>query len=81
MTTTTREMGELDVANLEHGFFQAGWDDGFEHGELHGLFDGRALGREHAFTLWRELGYYDGAAKLWGAVLRESTSEKADRSV
>lgn len=62
----------LDLENLlsiEDTFYQQGLDSGQPHGELHGLFEGRALGREKCWELWEEVGYYEGAARLWKTVL------------
>lgn len=49
-------------------FYTAGYEDGNAHGRLHGLIEGRALGTEKGFELWEELGFYEGAARLWTAV-------------
>lgn len=57
------------LLELESTFYQAGYDGGFPHGEVHGLFEGRELGRDKSWELWEELGYYEGAAKLWQAIL------------
>ena len=48
-------------------FYKVGYKDGFAHGRLHGLIEGRALGAEKGFELWEELGFYEGAARLWTA--------------
>ena len=45
-----------------------GYEEGYAHGRLHGLIEGRALGAEKGFELWEELGFYEGAARLWTAV-------------
>lgn len=61
---------DLDsLLSLEDTFYQEGLASGQPHGELHGLFEGRALGREKCWELWEEVGYYEGAAQLWKAVL------------
>lgn len=57
------------LLTLEERFYQEGLDSGTPHGQLHGLFEGRALGREKGWELWEEVGYYEGVAKLWKAVL------------
>ena len=49
-------------------FYTAGYEDGYAHGRLHGLIEGRALGAEKGFELWEELGFYEGAARLWTTV-------------
>jgi hypothetical protein len=49
-------------------FYAVGYEDGYAHGRLHGLIEGRALGAEKGFELWEELGFYEGAARLWAAV-------------
>ena len=49
-------------------FYDVGYKDGYAHGRLHGLIEGRALGAEKGFELWEELGFYEGAARLWAAV-------------
>ena len=49
-------------------FYTAGNEDGYAHGRLHGLNEGRALGTEKGFELWEELGFYEGAARLWAAI-------------
>ncbi len=49
-------------------FYASGYEEGYAHGRLHGLIEGRALGAEKGFELWEELGFYEGAARLWAAV-------------
>jgi Essential protein Yae1, N terminal len=49
-------------------FYTTGYEDGYAHGRFHGLIEGRALGAEKGFELWEELGFYEGAARLWTAV-------------
>ena len=61
------------LLELEQTFYQAGFDGGFPHGELHGLFEGRELGREKSWELWEEIGYYEGTATLWQAILQKAT--------
>jgi hypothetical protein len=46
-------------------FYASGYAEGFAHGALHGTFEGRALGKEKAFELWEEVGYYEGVAGFW----------------
>ena len=58
----------LYVQTKNKRFYTAGYDDGYAHGRLHGLLEGRALGAEKGFELWEELGFYEGAARLWTAV-------------
>lgn len=60
---------EAYLVNLEESFYRDGFDSGQPHGQLHGLFEGRALGRERAWELWEEVGYYEGTARLWRSVL------------
>lgn len=55
-------------SNEQKRFYTAGYEDGYAHGRLHGLTEGRALGAEKGFELWEELGFYEGAARLWTAV-------------
>lgn len=52
-------------------FYASGFEGGHAHGALHGTFEGRALGKEKAFELWEEVGYYAGIAQFWLAVLGE----------
>ena len=54
---------------FNHRFYDEGYQDGFSHGRIHGLIEGRALGREKGFEMWEELGFYEGFAKTWMAVL------------
>ncbi|GAA5870995.1 hypothetical protein JCM3774_003498 [Rhodotorula dairenensis] len=67
------------LLELEQTFYQAGYDGGFPHGELHGLFEGRELGREKSWELWEEIGYYEGTAKLWQAILHQGAQGNASR--
>jgi hypothetical protein len=53
----------------KHSFYDAGFADGYAHGRIHGLIEGRALGREKGFEMWEELGFYEGFAKGWKAIL------------
>ena len=50
-------------------FYEQGYKDGYAHGRVHGLIEGRALGREKGFEMWEELGFYEGFARMWDAVL------------
>ena len=57
------------LTTLEEQFYAQGMSQGDPHGKLHGLFEGRALGREKGWELWEEVGYYEGVAIFWRAVL------------
>jgi len=57
-----------ELVNLEQTFYTVGYEEGYAHGRLHGLIEGRALGAEEGFELWEELGFYEGAARLWMAI-------------
>jgi len=39
------------------------------------LIEGRALGREQGFEMWEELGYYEGFALAWRAILIKQSRE------
>jgi len=56
-----------ELVHVEETFYRVGYKDGYAHGRLHGLIEGRALGAEKGFELWEELGFYEGAARLWTA--------------
>jgi len=56
-----------ELIHVEETFYKVGYEDGYAHGRLHGLIEGRALGAEKGFELWEELGFYEGAARLWTA--------------
>ena len=62
-------------------FYTAGYDDGHAHGRLHGLIEGRTLGAEKGFELWEELGFYEGAARLWASILSTDSSNGTDACV
>ncbi|KAI0299978.1 hypothetical protein B0F90DRAFT_1725753 [Multifurca ochricompacta] len=62
-----------DLIHIEQTFYAMGYRDGYAHGRLHGLIEGRTLGAEKGFELWEELGFYEGAARLWTAVSSSST--------
>ncbi|BGP39456.1 hypothetical protein JCM10450v2_003418 [Rhodotorula kratochvilovae] len=63
-------MDQLDsLLHLEHTFYDQGFQGGLPHGHLHGLIEGRELGRDNAWTLWEEIGYYQGVAALWKGIL------------
>jgi Essential protein Yae1, N terminal len=64
----------LTLSTKKKRFYTAGYDDGYAHGRLHGLIEGRALGAEKGFELWEELGFYEGAARLWAAVFSTDSS-------
>ncbi|KAF8554357.1 hypothetical protein OG21DRAFT_1398439, partial [Imleria badia] len=42
--------------------------DGFAHDRIHGLIEGRALGREKGFEIWEEIGFYERFALIWKAI-------------
>lgn len=69
-----------DLVSVEQTFFDDGYTDGFAHGRIHGLIEGRALGREKGFEMWEELGFYEGFARTWGAVLSAQGEEERGRS-
>ena len=54
---------------LSPRFYEEGYKDGLAHGRIHGLIEGRALGREKGFEMWEELGFYEGFALMWKAIL------------
>lgn len=59
------------LLTLEDQFYQQGLSTGLPHGQLHGLFEGRSLGREKGWELWEEVGYYEGVALFWKALLTQ----------
>ncbi|KAG2022414.1 hypothetical protein CC2G_000164 [Coprinopsis cinerea AmutBmut pab1-1] len=76
-------MDDLDMdigalVNLEQTFFDEGYKDGYAHGRIHGLIEGRALGREKGFEMWEELGFYEGFAMTWRAILVKDGKGKTD---
>jgi len=76
MDTHQSHTGEFDsLLDLETQFYSTGWNSGFPHGELHGLFEGRELGREKSWELWEEIGYYQGVARLWKVILKRQGKE------
>ncbi|GAA6057358.1 hypothetical protein JCM3770_005724 [Rhodotorula araucariae] len=67
-------MDDLDsLLHLEHTFYAQGLAQGLPHGHLHGLIEGRELGRDNAWALWEEIGYCNGTALLWKAILAHQT--------
>jgi len=62
-----------ELIHVEETFYKLGYEDGHAHGRLHGLIEGRALGAEKGFELWEELGFYEGAARLWTAAVSTET--------
>ncbi|KAF8893719.1 hypothetical protein CPB84DRAFT_1682878 [Gymnopilus junonius] len=63
------------LLHVEQSFYDAGYQDGFAHGRIHGLIEGRALGREKGFEIWEELGFYEGFALTWRALLVKQGKE------
>ena len=57
-------------------FYDSGYHDGFAHGRIHGSIEGKALGREKGFEMWEEIGFYEGFALTWRAVLRQQQSKE-----
>ncbi|GMK55833.1 hypothetical protein CspeluHIS016_0208890 [Cutaneotrichosporon spelunceum] len=66
--------------NLESKFYDEGYDDGHAHGAQHGIFEGRQLGREKAWEVWDELGFYEGYARVWAARLEGRVGRKEVKS-
>ncbi|GAA6008340.1 ribosome biosynthesis protein LTO1 [Rhodotorula paludigena] len=63
-------MDQFDsLLDLEEQFYQRGFAQGLPHGHLHGLFEGRELGRDNSWTLWEEIGYIQGMALVWKCIL------------
>ncbi|SCZ97770.1 BZ3500_MvSof-1268-A1-R1_Chr7-3g09571 [Microbotryum saponariae] len=60
---------ESTIINLEQSFFHNGFQGGVVHGRLHGLFEGRSIGKDHAWQLSEEVGYYHGFALVWAHLL------------
>ena len=58
-------------------FYNSGYQEGFAHGALHGTFEGRALGKEKAFELWEEVGYYEGMGRFWKDIIESTQGEQA----
>ncbi|KIM35588.1 hypothetical protein M413DRAFT_449638 [Hebeloma cylindrosporum] len=71
------------LVNVEQTFYDEGYQNGFSHGRIHGLIEGRALGREKGFEMWEELGFYEGFAKTWMAVLvkQGKSDERASQHI
>lgn len=71
-----------DLVDLESRFYDEGYKQGFEHGKAHGEEEGRELGAQKAFELWEELGYYEGFATFWLALLeRQGKSDSSASSL
>ncbi|KAM0789074.1 hypothetical protein ACM66B_003137 [Microbotryomycetes sp. NB124-2] len=66
---TADDSGLNDLLSLEQQFYRDGFEAGQPHGELHGLFEGRALGRDQAWAMWTELGHYEGTGRLLNEML------------
>ena len=66
MRQPTKQLLDLDqLSALEETAYQGGFNDGLEHGKLHGLFEGRQLGTLKGFEVWEEIGYMEGIARFW----------------
>ncbi|KAF8971873.1 hypothetical protein BDZ97DRAFT_1650504 [Flammula alnicola] len=63
------------LIHVEQSFYDSGYEDGFAHGRIHGLIEGRALGREKGFEMWEEIGFYEGFALTWKAILAKQSRE------
>jgi hypothetical protein len=62
---------EKNTLTMITSFYDSGYHDGFAHGRI----QGRALGREKGFELWEEIGFYEGFALTWRAILRQQSKE------
>ncbi|BEJ15842.1 hypothetical protein CspHIS471_0504470 [Cutaneotrichosporon sp. HIS471] len=69
-----------DALNLESKFYDEGYADGHAHGAQHGVFEGRQLGREKAWEVWDELGFYEGYARVWLCKLEGKVGRKEVKS-
>ncbi|CAK9781682.1 unnamed protein product [Cutaneotrichosporon oleaginosum] len=69
-----------DALNLEGRFYDQGYADGHAHGAQHGVFEGRQLGREKAWEVWDELGFYEGYAGVWVRRLRGGAGRREAKS-
>ncbi|KAI0354512.1 DUF1715-domain-containing protein [Trametes cingulata] len=69
-----------ELVNVEQTFYEDGYKDGFAHGRIHGAIEGRALGREKGFEMWEELGFYEGFAMMWKAIV-ESQPVQDERTL
>ncbi|KAH9895639.1 DUF1715-domain-containing protein [Cubamyces lactineus] len=69
-----------ELVNVEQAFYEDGYKDGFAHGRIHGSIEGRALGREKGFEMWEELGFYEGFAIMWKAIV-ESQAVQDERTL
>lgn len=54
-----------EVLNLEEGFFQEGYDQGFSEGVKAGHIEGRTLGLEKGFEKFVESGKLHGKSIIW----------------
>lgn len=63
-------------SQLTPRFYEAGYAEGHAHGAQHGIFEGRQLGREKAWEVWDELGFYEGYAGVWSRRLAGATGRK-----
>lgn len=68
-TYVSEDLENPAYSQLSYRFYDEGYQDGYAHGRIHGLIEGRALGREKGFEMWEELGFYEGFALMWGAIL------------
>ncbi|KAL7007624.1 hypothetical protein EMMF5_002700 [Cystobasidiomycetes sp. EMM_F5] len=70
------DLSTLNQLEAEYLDIIDSYEAGFEHGKLHGIFEGRAMGQENGFEIWEELGYYRGQAEFWSAVIQADDSKK-----
>ncbi|KAF4611926.1 hypothetical protein D9613_004367 [Agrocybe pediades] len=73
---TSTDFDLESLVHVEQSFYETGYQDGFDHGRIHGLIEGRALGREQGFAMWEELGFYEGFALTWRAILVKQSREE-----
>ena len=71
-----RQASHLRPSLTVRRFYDDGYKEGYAHGRIHGLIEGRALGREKGFEMWEELGFYEGFALLWTAVLESQGTQE-----
>ncbi|KAG6853141.1 hypothetical protein C0991_006580 [Blastosporella zonata] len=60
---------DFDLESLVHLEQTSAWAVTFT--SIHGLIEGRALGRAKGFEMWEELGFYEGFSLMWMAIYKK----------
>jgi hypothetical protein len=76
MASSDESLEWNDLVDIEDNLIQQGYNDGVTYGELLGIDEGLAIGKQRGFELGEELGSIYGTVALWRLLFETPSAPK-----